>query len=117
MYSNSIFPAIPMPTRITTKSAALIGNIFINSPTMLNSGLILSNIYDDQPILALLDIPICKSLSPLKPKPTQSFLRRQMKTSNIANLEHNLLNTDWTFINNYSNVNDDYDKFISSFKS
>ena len=40
-----------------------------------------------------------------------------MKTSNIANLEHNLLNTDWTFINNDTNVNENHDKFISLFKS
>ena len=71
---------------------------------MLNSGLILTDISDHLPIFAVLNIQIFKSLPPFKP--IQSLLRRQMKTSIIANLKHNLLNTDWTFIKNDSDVND-----------
>ena len=82
---------------------------------MLNSDLILTDISDHLPTFAVLDFPIFKSLSLLLP--IQSLLRRQIKTSNIANLKHNLLNTDWTFIKNDSNVNENYDKVISLYKS
>ena len=48
-----LYPLISLPTRITSKSATLIDNIFINEVSSVSSGLILSSISDHLPTFAI----------------------------------------------------------------
>ena len=50
MYSNTFFPLITRPTRITSHSATLVDNIFQNSlETNLLSGLLFTDVSDHLP--------------------------------------------------------------------
>ena len=50
MTSYSFYPSITKPTRITTKSATLIDNIFTNSHTKQTAGILVTDISDHLPI-------------------------------------------------------------------
>ena len=54
MFSSSFYPLILRPTRITSTSATLIDNIFVNSlEDNFTSGLLLTNISDHLPIFQI----------------------------------------------------------------
>ena len=50
MTSYSLYPRITKPTRITSKSATLIDNIYTNSHAKQNGGILLADISDHLPI-------------------------------------------------------------------
>jgi len=55
MYSNSLYPTLTRPTRITTHSATLIDNIFTNViDRPVSSGLIITDISDHLPVFAII---------------------------------------------------------------
>ena len=59
MYSKMFFPLITRPTRITSHTATLLDNIFINSlDSVCNSGLLFSDISDHLPIFSILSVKI-----------------------------------------------------------
>ena len=50
IYSQSLFPSIHKPTRITSKTATLIDNIFVSCSDINTSGLLITDISDHLPI-------------------------------------------------------------------
>ena len=50
IYSQSLFPSIHKPTRITSKTATLIDNIFVSCSDINTSGLLITDISDYLPI-------------------------------------------------------------------
>ena len=56
--SHSMYPSITRPTRITSKSATLIDNIFTNSKTCQTSGIIITDISDHLPIFITTDLDV-----------------------------------------------------------
>ena len=56
MSSNSLYPSITKPTRITSNSATLIGNIFTNSKSYQTSGIIITDINDHLPVFITTDL-------------------------------------------------------------
>lgn len=54
MYSNSLFPVIIKPSRITTDTATLIDNIFTNKiDSKIVGGLLINDISDHLPVFAI----------------------------------------------------------------
>src|SRR5271167_1541617 len=52
MISNSFLPVIWRPSRITTNTATLLGNIFVNTEgSSLRSGIVYSDISDHLPVI------------------------------------------------------------------
>ena len=56
--SHSIYPNITRPTRITSKSATVIGNIFTNSKTCQTSDIIITDISDHLPVFIITDLDV-----------------------------------------------------------
>ena len=55
MYSKLFVPLITRPSRITSHTATLLDNIFVNNPSnYLHSGLLISDISDHQPVFSFL---------------------------------------------------------------
>ena len=66
LYSNMFFPLITRPTRITSHSATLIDNIFVNQFfARSRSGLFFTDISDHLPIFLFISTPQCLPLTKL----------------------------------------------------
>ena len=60
MYSNSFYPAITKPTRITEHSATVIDNIYSNNMMNSHSGLLYKEVTDHLPVFLIIDTTIKK---------------------------------------------------------
>lgn len=81
MFSSSFYPLIPKPTRITSRSATLIDNIFVNSLVdNFTGGLLSTDLSDHLPIFQ-----ITISL-------TQNTTKKKTKHRKITNKTLDLLN-------------------------
>ena len=53
MFSFSFQPLISAPTRITSSSATLLDNIFVNTDLHIKSGILISDVSDHLPVFAI----------------------------------------------------------------
>lgn len=107
-YSNSLLPSIIMPTRITSNTASLIDNIFVNQLQTECCGIIQCDISDHLPIFCV-----------LKPKSKPSSSKQSnvphycVTSYSMDKLRNSLLDCSWNSISSLPDVNDAYDKFLS----
>ncbi len=113
MYSNSFFPNIHWPTRVTRQSATLIDNIFCNNPDIVNAGIILCDISDHFPVFSVLGLKRNQSQH-ITNKPTK--MNRIYSSKNVDKFNAALLNTNWDFITDDSDINTDYNDFLLKFR-
>ena len=104
--SNSFFPLISKPTRVTNNSATLIDNIFSNVIPHPDSYIILSDISDHYPIFT--QFTLSNSVHGGRPRP----LRRRASPENIARLGASLEHADWSSVYNTDDVNSSYNNFL-----
>ena len=93
MYSDSLFPTITKPTRVTSHSATLIDNIFCNN--ILNeqalSGILYTDISDHNPI-SYIDHSLKKTSKDVY------TTKRSYTPQNIARFKTNLENHNWSAV-------------------
>ena len=104
--SNSFFPLISKPTRVTNNSATLIDNIFSNVIPHPDSYIILSDISDHYPIFT--QFTLSNSVHGGRPRP----LRRRASPENIARLGASLEHADWSSVYNTDDVNSSYNNLF-----
>ena len=105
--TNSFYPLISKPNRITDHSATLIDNIFTNNLDYdLTSGSLYTDISDRLPVFQITNL---KLTSDMHPKPRHS---RVISSSNIQSFRSKLLGTDWNSIINAPSASDSYDQFL-----
>ena len=112
--SNTFYPLISMPTRISDNSATLIDNIFTNvTENILQvSGVLITDISDHFPIFHIgCPVNLSKSKS-INPK-TKYVVNEQ--TLNALNVDLTLV--DWSMVYQKSDPNDAYNCFYSIYKS
>lgn len=106
-FAFSFLPMITKPTRITSRSATLIDNIFTNNATVsTKNGLIISDISDS--------IVFGDYLR----KDSNSFTIRDTSKKRVNEFRHKLENTNWDFSDQANNANDPntaYNIFIDKY--
>ena len=109
IFTNTFFPLITKPTRITEYSATLIDNIFCNSVTQLNAinGILETDISDHLPIFTIIASNIRKKQT------TNSSYKRFITDNGKQNLADILNGYDWTDIVNEPDVQTSYTRFLS----
>jgi exonuclease III len=108
--SNSLYPSITKPTRITSKSATLIDNIFTNSKAHQTSGIVLSDLSDHLPIFITTDLNVFRRENSSKETDVRHFTEQNM---NYFKTELNKV--DWDIVCHSNNVDESYTKFIDKF--
>ena len=109
--SNSFIPAITKPTRITSTSATLIDNIYVNNirhNTTLKSGILLEDFSDHLPIFCTLEFQknFTKRYEP------KIIERRQLTEMAVQEIKMKLSGTDWNYLLDLD-VGDIYHSFIN----
>lgn len=104
--SNSFFPLVNKPTRITPGSATLLDNIFTNEFSDHKTGILLTDISDHLPVFAVInkDSRIYSVKS--------NTHRREFSDNSIQHFIKDLIDTNWDFIKNTDSVNDSYSHFL-----
>ena len=106
--SNSFFPLISKPTRITSSTATLIDNIFTNNLEFnMASGILYSDLSDHFPIFQITQIKLISDSTPKK-----KYIR-QINSYSTSQFLSKLKNIDWTFLYDLNSVNDFYDRFAN----
>ena len=112
MYSNSFYPLINKPTRITSHSSTLIDNIFHNSFTNDQlAGILYADISDHLPIFVL-----SKSVE-VACKETNSFVHRRVNDRSISAFRCQLRDYNWHDLYNVEDAEAAYNYFLSKFLS
>ena len=110
MYSSQFYPVIIRPTRITTNSATIIDNIFINNIYLdRSSGILINDLSDHLPV-----VQISPNLNIQKPK-KNSFKRRELTKANIYKLRIEIQNISWEYLKTINDVDDAYSYFQEKF--
>ena len=110
MYANMFFPAITLPTRITSHSATLIDNIFSNDiDQYVFSGLILSDISDHLPIFV-----ISNDNEPLTDEASYTVFRDKSET-NKNEFRNRLHDINWYDLENIHEPKKAYSSFLNKF--
>ena len=112
LVSNSLYPLISKPTRITSRTATLIDNIFTNNlEHSMNSGILYTDLSDHLPIFQVTHLKLdAESLC-------QKRLACLINSATIAAFRSRLETTDRSVIYNSDSTNDSYDTFPSLFIS
>ena len=109
LYSNMFFPLITRPTRITSHSATLIDNIFVNQFfDSSRSGLLFTDISDHLPIFF---IHFDSSFS----APTETALVRDINQVNTAKFLSQLVTIDWSQFVTLDDTNNAYNSFLKQY--
>ena len=109
MLSNSLYPVITKPTRITDYSATIIDNIFCNHQRVHFSGLIYTDISDHLPVFVM------NNCDDVVEKQTVYFETRQMRRDNISNFNEMLSRQDWSDLMNITDTDEAYHVFIDTY--
>ena len=110
MYSNTFFPLITRPTRITSYSATLIDNIFTNNiKTLSSSGLLFTDISDHLPIFG----HFCDQFVETNRDTYVTF--HDKSASNILKFKTLLENNNWSNILGQNDPNYAYSNFHANF--
>ena len=110
MNSFSLYPSITKPTRITSKTATLIDNIFTNSYSKQTAGLILTDISDHLPIFISTNLTVYE-----KDNKGTKVNARDVNDENIRNFKNKLCQVDWDNVCNSTDVDVSYSCFIEKF--
>ena len=109
-YEHNMFPLIDRPTRITSKSATLIDNIFTNVfDNKIKAGICVSDITDHYPVYQ-----VSSSMS-IHSNPCKNTCNRSFSESNVRSFVNHLQLTDWNNIVNEDSVTQSYTLFIDKF--
>jgi hypothetical protein len=110
VYSHSLFPSIYRPTRITSKSATLIDNIFVSDPNFYSSGLLTVDISDHLPIFTFCHVP-----NRAKDRPSNIVSNTYIKSkTNFYKVCRSLSEQTWDFITTDSDINSDYNTLLDT---
>ena len=107
MYSHSFLPMINRPTRITSKTATLIDNIFFNNAFLdinYSSGILFNSTSDHFPIFHILDDTNI-------PEQEQRIIKRNYCQRNQNNFIEALTKIDWSLLYTLNNAQFAYDLF------
>ena len=107
--SHSLYPSITKPTRITSRTATLIDNIFTNSKSKQTSGIIITDLSDHLPIFISTDLNVSRNTV------KSGVDIRQYTTESVNKLKNELKNVDWENVCNSSDVNESYTNFVNTF--
>ena len=108
MVSNSLYPLISKPTRLTSTTATLIDNIFTNNlEHCMNSGIFYSDLSDHLPIFQVTHLKLDAET------PCRKRLARLINPATIAAFRSKLETIDWSVIFNSDSTNNSYDTFSS----
>lgn len=108
MYSNSLFPVIIKPSRITTDTATLIDNIFTNTiESKIVGGLLINDISDHLPVFAIFQIKNENRSNTCK-------LIRHRTPEAIAALKVDLKKQNWNEVYANDDPNKAYEAFLST---
>ena len=105
--SQSFYPTINKPTRITTDSATLIDNILTNDYLNHTAGVLVADISDHLPVFLIIDNFRESVQANIKPK------RRVFDKSSIENFIHDLNEIDWDCIMLLNDVHCIYSNFLA----
>ena len=98
---------ISRPTRITSKTASLIDNIFTNEPTNCAvSGLLFTDISDHLTIFSISNK--CQTSS----RKTQWFTFRENNANNVSKFKDELQAVNWSEVRDSSDPSSAYDIFL-----
>ena len=111
MYSNSLFPVITKPTRITKNTATLIDNIFINNiESRITAGLLINDISDHLPIFAIFHHLLKKETGSIN----NTYHLSRLRTHNaITALKEDLSRQLWNEVYETNDPNKSYESFLS----
>ena len=107
MLSFSFHPLIDAPTRITTSSATLLDNIFVNTDMNLKSGILITDLSDHLPVFA-----ITSSSFSIIDNADQSFTMRSINNDTINNFCTQIMNLS---IEVTDDANSSYNLFTKQF--
>ena len=113
MYSNSLFPSITKPTRVNTKSATLIDNIFGNDimkNTDVFTGILYTDISDHFPIFYI-------DYSNQSKSSIKHIKKRMFTQANMMNFSGKLRDHDWGHVLSQSNPQNAYTCFFNDYIS
>ena len=112
MNSPAMFPLINKPTRITTRTATLIDNIFTNEiKYTVDSGIIIDDLSDHLPIFALCDFEVERN------NISMHHEGNHITDTNLEALKLKLKQHDWSNVHTSNDVNTSYNYFINDFKA
>ena len=111
LYANGYLPLINRPTRISTDTATLIDNIFTNNISVGNNinSIFCTDISDHLPIAHIY------YHKPNDVVNDQYHSKRVINDSTLAKFKQAILNTDWTDLYTYQEVNTAYNNFIEKY--
>ncbi len=104
------FPLITRPTRITSHTATLIDNIFLNHLENFSfSGLLFTDITDHLPIFCIIHdmLPNVDNDTPI--------VIREKNANNLSAFQDQLSRTDWSDLPGYNDPYNAYSSFINKF--
>ena len=108
MYSNMFFPLITRPSRITSHTATLIDNIFVNNFfERSRSGLIFTDISDHLPVFSIHSDTTLQN----RCRPDPVFIRNK-NPDNIPSFVEKLKNVDWSSLKDFDEPNTAYKRFL-----
>ena len=114
MSSFSFIPTIKKPTRITSHSATVIDNIFVNNLSEIKSGILYNDLSDHLPVL--LHMPMKN-----RDQVAKQISKRIVTPQLIEEFNTKLNNVDWDHIivraESDDNVNDIYREFLQIYSS
>ena len=106
MTSNSLYPLISKPTRITSSAATLIDNIFTNNLELnMNSGILYADLSDHLPVFQ------GTHLEMIFEPPRQKRFLRAISPTTMSAFRSKLEDVDWSSVYSNNSVNESYDTF------
>ena len=114
LMTHSFNPVIRSPTRITSKSATILDNIFINCNTHYDSAIVYSDISDHLPVAVHIELKLDSR------KKSNYIQKRFFPQNKIDEFNLTLLDSNWSEVNQLSDSGDPngaYSKFIELYSS
>ena len=105
--SQSFYPTINKPTRITESSATLIDNVLTNDLHNHTAGVVISDISDHLPVFLNID----NSREKFHDERRCSN-KRDFNGKNIEHFVNDLNSTDWSFMTSLNDIHDMYSSFL-----
>ena len=108
MTSNSLYPLISKPTRITSSTATLIDNIFTNNLELnMNSGILYTGLSDHSPVSQVTHLKM------IVEPPCQKRFVRLINSTTMSAFRFKLEGVDWSSVYSNNSANESYDTFSS----
>lgn len=114
LFSYCFMPLINNPTRITSHSATLIDNIFVNDPSIMQqllSGILFSDISDHLPIFTIHHNKSHMTVTNVK------VIRRDINPRTLSKFHSELNNCRWDDVYQSSDPNVAYDRFLDKYNN